>query len=102
MILRATHDSIKIELANQMNSPMPLSDVSNEHVMITIAGKFLKRIWNNAKAIANSMMEDLDESDRLVIDLAAVLHDVDDHKYKKEGQDYLGDFFKVRKSVCCQ
>ena len=65
-------------------------------------GSHLKRIWNNAKAIANSMMEDLDESDRLVIDLAAVLHDVDDHKYKKEGQDYLGDFFKVRKSVCCQ
>ena len=55
----------------------------------------LIRVWGNASIIAKSMIENFNDGDLLVIDLATVLHDIDDHKYKKTGQDYLGDFFKV-------
>ena len=57
----------------------------------------LTRVWSNVTIIAKSMTDDLNDDDRLVIDLATVLHDIDDHKYRKTGQDYLGDFFKVLK-----
>jgi len=54
----------------------------------------LIRVWGNATVIAGAMESDLNDEDRLVIDLASVLHDVDDHKYRKDGQDHLGSFFK--------
>ena len=55
----------------------------------------LTRVWGNVTLIAQSMTGDLSDEDRLVIDLATVLHDIDDHKYRKAGQDHLRDFFKV-------
>ena len=59
----------------------------------------LIRVWGNASIIAKSMIENFNDGDLLVIDLATVLHDIDDHKYRKTGQDYLGDFFKVKYGI---
>jgi len=54
----------------------------------------LIRVWRNATAISKAT-SDLSEEDKLVVDLSCLLHDVDDHKYRKSGQDYLSDFFNT-------
>jgi len=68
----------------------------SEGIMASFDGshdmQHLIRVWRNATAISKATT-DLSEEDKLVVDLSCLLHDVDDHKYRKSGQDYLSDFF---------
>jgi uncharacterized protein len=50
----------------------------------------LDRVWKMAKRLAKD-----EQVDDFVVEMAALLHDVDDYKFKKEGEDELSGTTKI-------
>ncbi len=54
----------------------------------------LERVWKMAKRLAKG-----ERVDQFVLEMAALLHDVDDYKFKKEGEDELSGTKKILDDV---